>query len=73
MAERPFLSDLIAKRLAAIKNKPEHTRATRVLNDLASLLPVSHCVDETTKADVQKYVEKGAHHSIDRTGLCAQP
>lgn len=58
MAERPFLSDLVTKRLAAIGNPRERSRATRVLNGLASLLPASQCVDETTKADVQKYVEK---------------
>lgn len=57
MAERPFLSDLIEKRLKAITNHNEHTRATRVLNDLAALLPSSYCVDELTKADIQKYVD----------------
>lgn len=58
MAERPFLSDLIEKRLAAIANPRERTRATRVLNGLAALLLPSQCVDETTKSDIQKYVEK---------------
>jgi integrase len=57
-AERPFLSALIKKRLAAITNPPEHSRATRVLDGFARLLPSSYCVDEVTKADVQKYVDK---------------
>lgn len=58
MAERPFLSELIEKRLASIKNHNEHTRATRVLNGLAELLQPSCCVDEVTKAGIQLYVEK---------------
>ncbi len=56
LAERPLLWDLIEKRLAAITNPREHTRATRVLNALSALLP-NQCVDEITKADIQKYVE----------------
>ncbi len=67
MAERPLLSDLVEKRLAAITNHNEHVRAKRVLNDLVSLLPSGQCVDETTKADVHKYVEKR-----QRDGLKAQ-
>lgn len=58
MSERPFLTDLIEKRLAQIPNKDEHTRATRVLNSLVALLPQGYCVDEVTKADIQKYVEQ---------------
>src|SRR3954469_19737214 len=50
MAERPFLSDLVEKRLNAISNHNEQTRATRVLNGLISVLPQSICVDELTKA-----------------------
>ena len=57
-AERPFLSDLVEKRLAVIQNENEQTRATRVLNDLLQLLPKGYCVDELTKADLQKYVDK---------------
>jgi integrase len=57
-AERPFLSDLIEKRLAVITNKDEHTRSTRVLNTLSTLLPQGYCVDEVTKADIQKYIDK---------------
>lgn len=57
-ADRPLLSDLVEKRLAGIANQNEHTRATRVLNGLIALLPQGYCVDEVTKADVQKYVDK---------------
>lgn len=57
MAERPLLSELVTKRLAAISNPREHTRAERVLRDLLTLLP-TYCVDELTKSDIQKYVEK---------------
>jgi len=67
MAERPFLSDLIEKRLKAIDNPREHTRAARVLSDLLSLLPAAICVDELTKASLQLYVEKR-----QRDGLKAQ-
>ncbi len=68
--ERPFLSDLIEKRLAAYSGS-EHTRAERVLNGLAAILPAGICVDEVTKAAIQKYVEKRFNdglkaQSIDR-------
>jgi integrase len=70
-AERPFLSDLIVKRLTAIANPNERTRATRVLNGLADVLPAGICVDEVTKAGIQLYVEKRQRdgvkaQSIDR-------
>lgn len=58
LAERPLLSDLIKKRLGMIDSQNEHTRASRVLNGLAALLPDGYCVDELTKADIQKYVDK---------------
>lgn len=67
MSERPFLSDLIEKRLAAIDNPREHTRAVRVLNGLLNLLPAAICVDELTKSSIQLYVEKR-----QRDGLKAQ-
>lgn len=68
--EQPFLSDLIEKRLTAYKGS-EHTRATRVFKGLASLLPQGICVDEVSKAAIQKYVEKRFNdglkaQSIDR-------
>src|SRR5689334_19222909 len=43
--DRPFLSDLIEKHLAGYAGA-ERTRANRVLNVLASLLPQGICVDE---------------------------
>lgn len=55
--EQPFLSDLIEKRLTAYKGN-EHTRAERVFKGLGSVLPKGICVDEVTKAAIQKYVEK---------------
>ena len=58
LSDRPLLSDLVTKRLDVIANPNEHQRATRVLNDLVSLLPPGYCVDELTKADVQRYVDK---------------
>lgn len=70
MAEQPFLSELIEKRLTAYTGA-EHTRAKRVLEGLAALLPEGICVDEVTKAAIQKYVEKRFNdklkaQSIDR-------
>ena len=56
-AEQPFLCDLIEKRLTAYQSA-EHTRAERVFKLLQSLLPRGICVDEVTKAAIQKYVEK---------------
>lgn len=55
--DRPFLSDLIEKRLTAYSGA-ELTRATRVLNGLATILPAGICVDEVNKAAIQKYVER---------------
>lgn len=56
-AEQPFLSDLIEKRLTAYRGA-EHTRAKRVFEGLTSVLPQGICVDEVSKAAIQKYVEK---------------
>jgi|ERR1051326_5729500 integrase len=68
--ERPFLSDLIEKRLARLTGA-EKTRAKRVLDGLSSLLPQGICVDEVSKSSIQKYVEKRFNdglkaQSIDR-------
>lgn len=70
VAEQPFLSDLIEKRLTAYRGA-EHTRAKRVFSGLSNLLPNGVCVDEVTKAAIQKYVEKRFNdglkaQSIDR-------
>src|SRR5688572_31613999 len=51
-AEQPLLSDLIEKRLTAYEGS-ERTRAKRVLEGLADLLPQGICVDEVTKAGIQ--------------------
>lgn len=56
-ADRPFLSDLTQKRLAVISSA-ERSRAKRVLNTLTGLLPQGICVDEVSKASIQKYVEQ---------------
>lgn len=53
----PFLSDLVEKRLKAYQGA-EHTRAKRVFDGLAAILPAGICVDEVTKAAIQKYVER---------------
>lgn len=58
MSERPFLSDLVEKRLDALDGTSEHTRARRVLNSFLALVGVGYCVDELTKADIQKWVDK---------------
>lgn len=58
MTERPLLSELVEKRLAAITKKAENTRARRVLNELIDVLVPHICVDEVTKAGIQLYVEK---------------
>ena len=56
--DRPLLSDL-AKRFADdIRNPREQTRAGRVLSDFCELLTTSACVDEVTKADGKRYVDK---------------
>jgi integrase len=69
-AEQPFLSDLITKRLTAYRGS-ERTRAERVFQGLANVLPKGICVDEVTKAGIQKYVEQRFNdglkaQSIDR-------
>lgn len=56
-ADRPFLSDLIQKRLPFYSG-PERTRAARILNELAGVLPKGICVDEVSKSAIQKFVEK---------------
>src|SRR5688572_8256499 len=44
LTERPMLVDLVEKRLEVIANPDEHTRATRVLGSLISMLPQGYCV-----------------------------
>lgn len=63
-SERPLLADLITKRLETLEGQAEHQRATRVLGQMLALLPQGYCVDEMTKADAQKYVDKRRREGI---------
>jgi integrase len=70
LADRPLLSELIAKRLASINKKAEHSRAKRVLEGLQELLGAI-CVDEVTTDGIQLYVQKRQrdglkNQSVDR-------
>lgn len=58
MTERPLFSELVEKRKLALAQAAERTRAARVLDGLVALIPTGYCVDEITKADVQRYVDK---------------
>lgn len=58
MQDRPMLDELIDRRLGSITNKSEQARSRRVLVGLLILQPPGTCVDEMTKAAIQKYVEK---------------
>jgi integrase len=69
--DRPLLSDLVKRFADDIRNPHEQKRARRVLADLCQLLPPSTCVDEVTKADAKKYVDKRINdglkpQSVDR-------
>jgi integrase len=70
-SERPLLSDLANKYIDDIANSRERTRARRVLTTFCELLFDGLCVDEVTKADCKKYIDKRAGaglkpQSIDR-------
>jgi integrase len=62
--ERPLLSDLCAKLEADITNKREKTRTARVLADFCSLLSFGVFVDEMTKADCKKYIDKRVRDGV---------
>jgi integrase len=69
--ERPRLSELAKRYADDIQNSHEQTRAKRVLADFCGLLISSLCVDEVTKADCKKYIDKRLRdglkpQSIDR-------
>jgi integrase len=69
--DRPLLSELIERFNDDIKNPHEQRRAKRVLADFCSLLTPGTCVDEVTKADCKKYINKRMRdglkpQSIDR-------
>lgn len=56
--DRPLLSDLVKRFADDIRDPREQTRAKRVLSDLCQLLTPGICVDEVTKADGKRYVDK---------------
>ena len=69
--DRPILSELARRYADDIQNSRERTRAKRVLADFCKLLVPDLCVDEVTKADCKKYIDKRKHdglkpQSIDR-------
>lgn len=55
---KPLLSAFIEKRLASIRNPRERSRSTRILGDLASVMPPRIKVTELTSAHIQLFVEK---------------
>src|SRR5713226_10004096 len=69
--DRPLLSELAKRYSDDIQNSRERTRAKRVLADFCGLLALGLCVDEVTKADCKRYIEKRIRdglkpQSIDR-------
>src|ERR1044072_4241249 len=62
--ERPLLSDLCAKLVADITNRREKTRTARVLAEFCSLLSTNIFVDEVTKADCKKYIDKRVRDGV---------
>ena len=56
--DRPILSELAKRYADDIQNSRERTRAKRVLADFCKLLLPDLCVDEVTKADCKKYIDK---------------
>src|SRR5258708_7924215 len=56
--DRPFLSELAKRYADDIQNSREQTRARRVLADFCNLLTPGLCVDEVTKADFKRYIDK---------------
>lgn len=56
--DRPILSELAQRYADDIQNSRERRRAKRVLADFCKLLVPDLCVDEVTKADCKKYIDK---------------
>ena len=54
----PMLSELIEKRLATIRNPRERMRSTRILGDLAAVLPPKMKVTELKPAHLQLFVDR---------------
>ena len=70
-ADRPTLLELSNKYADDIPNRNEQTRARRVFKAFRELLIPGLCVDEVTKADCKKYIDKRLRdglkpQSIDR-------
>jgi integrase len=57
-ASAPTLDELIKKRLASIHNLRERARSTRILGDLAKVLPARVKVTELTSEHLQLFVER---------------
>ena len=55
---RPLLADLVMRFADDIRNPREQTGARRVLLDFCEVLTLGICVDEVTKADGKRYVDK---------------
>src|SRR5688572_21611255 len=69
--DRSTLLELSERYIADIQNRREKARTTRVLSYLRDLVPAGICVDEITKADCKKYIDKRTRdglkpQSIDR-------
>ncbi|HKZ80304.1 MAG TPA: hypothetical protein VJ124_18660, partial [Pyrinomonadaceae bacterium] len=69
--DRPMMSELAERYADDIQNSRERQRAKRVLADFCKLLTPGLCVDEVTKADCKRYIDKRMRdelkpQSIDR-------
>jgi integrase len=69
--DRPMMSELAERYADDIQNPRERQRAKRVLADFCKLLTPGLCVDEVTKADCKRYIDKRMRdelkpQSIDR-------
>jgi hypothetical protein len=69
--DRPLVSELAARYSDDMQNSRERQRAKRVLADFCKLLTTGLCVDEVTKADCKRYIDKRMRdelkpQSIDR-------
>jgi integrase len=62
--DRPTLLELCKRYQDDIQNRREKTRTTRVLSYLRDLVPAGACVDEITKADCKKYIDKRTRDSL---------
>jgi hypothetical protein len=56
--DHPMMSELAERYADDIQNSRERQRAKRVLADFCKLLTPGLCVDEVTKADCKRYIDK---------------